>query len=78
MIDLLTVQFLCRRVIMEPREPIHTASAEDEFTPEELAHLHDLYVERHRNPPTEEDFDRGRQRIVELLGENFEDGDDDC
>ena len=62
---------------MDPSKYTHEETAEDEFTPEELARLRKLYAERHAYPPTDEDFERGRQRIVELLGDDFEDGDDE-
>jgi hypothetical protein len=60
---------------MAPNEYTHKETAEDEFTPEELANLRNLYEELHRNPPTEEDLVRGRQRFIELLGDDFEDSD---
>jgi hypothetical protein len=60
---------------MDPNKSTQKESVWDEFTPEEREKLRRLYEERHRKPPTEEDFARGRQRFIELLGEDFEDSD---
>lgn len=55
---------------MEPKPRTKQDDYHEEFTEEELAEIRRRYTESKANPLTLEDIERGKQRWLEIVGED--------